>query len=159
MNEGKITVKLLSNLNLIPTGHCAVPNDIAEHGWAGWLPIINLITLPQISYCIGMNFTKQEIIEFLKNKVENHWFWKFELHESDVSPTKDSQQYQIFDIRERTVKERLERNGLSYPKDLQDVINLFISLGLITEDQDENNVSCLDLLIRPFPNVSSVLKK
>jgi hypothetical protein len=27
-------------------------------------------------------------------------------------------------------------------------------LGLITEDQDENNVSRLDLLIRPFPAYS-----
>lgn len=159
MNEGKITVKLLSKLNLIPNGHCVVPNNITENGWAGWLPIINLITLPQISYCIAMNFNKQETIEYLKNKGEQQWFWNFEDPINENSVSNDSEQYQIFDARERSIKERLERNGLSYPKNMQDVINLFISLGFLTEYHDEDNVFRLDLLIRPFPNVSSVLKK
>lgn len=93
MNHGKITVKLLSNLNMIPSGHCVVPSSISENGWAGWLPIINMITLPQISYCIGMNFSKNEIIEYIISKDDHQWFWNFEHCETDFSNLKESQQY------------------------------------------------------------------
>lgn len=158
MNQGRITVKLLSNLNLIPKGQCVVPNNISENGWAGWLPIINLIALPQISNCIGKDLTKQETIEHLQINGEEQWFWNFELNEYENSISNDSQQFQMFDARERSIKERLERNGLSYPNDMQDVINLFISLGFITEYLDEDKKLQIDLLIRPVPNVKSILK-
>ncbi|MCY9657118.1 DUF6042 family protein [Paenibacillus chondroitinus] len=158
MNLGKITVRLLSMLNLIPEGQYILPKNFYEYGWAGWLPLVNLTSLPKISYCVASDFTKQQTIEYLIHQKVNHTLWDFDLIRNDFATKKEEGQYQLFYARELNIRNRLEKNGLSYPSTMSEAIQLFIDLGLVTEFEDMDQIIKLDLIIRPFPQASSVLK-
>ncbi|MBD0384721.1 DUF6042 family protein [Paenibacillus sedimenti] len=158
MNYGEITVRLLSQLKMIPEGQCIMPQSLYDYGWLSCLPLVNIITLPQISNCIALDYSKERIIDYLVRHNDKGVFWKFRDIEPEFKSTNEMNEFNLYYAREVNVRSRLERNGFFYPRNMQDVIQLFINLGFITETIDNENEMKLDLIIRPFPKTERVLE-
>lgn len=157
MNSGKITVRLLSQLNMIPEGQCIMPQSLYDYGWLSCLPLVNIITLPQISNCIAQDYSKEKIIDYLIQNNDNEFLWKFHEAEPGFISLNEMNEFNLYFAREQNVRSRLERNVFSYPRNMRDVIHLFIDLGFILEYLEHENEIKLDLLIRPFPKTEKVL--
>ncbi|MGK9250727.1 DUF6042 family protein [Paenibacillus humicus] len=155
ITNGKVTVRVLAQLELIPVGQCAFPNQFHENGWGMWLPMPNITLLPYFSDCIAKEFTRKETELFLEQKVRPNTF--ISLHKEGKATKRESNEYYIINKRELEVKRRLEANGLQYPNCTRDVIRLYISLRLAHEENDQQGRSCLDMLIRPLHNIDEVL--
>ncbi|MDQ0888742.1 hypothetical protein QFZ81_003830 [Paenibacillus sp. V4I9] len=158
MNNGEITVRLLSQIKMIPEGQCIMPQSLYDYGWLSCLPLVNIITLPQISNCIALEFSKERIIDYLIRNNDKEVFWKLRDAEPVFNSVYEKSEYNLYYAREVNVRYRLEKNGFYYPRSMQDVIQLFIDLGFVIEVLENENELKLDLIIRPFPNIENVLK-
>jgi len=155
MTNGKVTVITLSQLGMINPGQCVIPNQFYESGWGLWLPMPNVTLLPFLSYCIANNFNRTEIIQFLEMKNKPKSFLDFN---SDFKREMElDDDYEMLYAREIEIKRRLEANGYQYPKDINDVLNLYIALGLAYEISNSNEGSFMDLIIRPLKKVDEIL--
>ncbi|KZS47056.1 hypothetical protein AWU65_14540 [Paenibacillus glucanolyticus] len=74
---GKVTVKTLVRLGLIPAGQCVIPNQFYEMGWGKWLPMPNITSLPYLSHCIACGLNKDDTIKFLEQKTKSITFIDF----------------------------------------------------------------------------------
>ncbi|NOU72683.1 hypothetical protein GC098_14845 [Paenibacillus sp. LMG 31458] len=158
MNLGKITVGLLSKLNLIPTNQCILPNGFYEYSWAEWLPLANITTLPQISYCVSKGLTREATVEYLYSHNAEHLFINFEEINRTFTSDHQRNEYFLFYFREYSIKIKLEENGMYYPSTMEEVIDLFLQLGFLIQNIDQFGYKTLDLIIRPFPKVSEHFK-
>ncbi|MBA2941055.1 hypothetical protein HZF08_22505 [Paenibacillus sp. CGMCC 1.16610] len=158
MDLGKITVGLLSKLNLIPSNQCILPNSFYDYGWAEWLPLANITTLPQISYCVSKGLTRDATVEYLHSHNAEQLFINFE--EINRNFITDFQRNEFFLIysREYSIKIKLEENGMFYPSTMEEVIELFLQLGFLLQNINHSGNKTLDLIIRPFPKVSDHFK-
>ncbi|WP_143810245.1 DUF6042 family protein [Paenibacillus sp. MY03] len=153
--NGKATVRVLAQLELIPVGQCAFPNQFHENGWGRWLPMPNITLLPYFSDCVAKEFSREETELFLEQKVRPNTFISF--REDCKSTKRENNEDNIMNNRESEVKRRLEANGLQYPSCISDVVGLYLSLKLAHEEHDRQGRSCLDMLIRPLHNIDEVL--
>ncbi|NQX58580.1 DUF6042 family protein [Paenibacillus qinlingensis] len=158
MHLGKITVRLLSKLNLITADHCILPKSFYENGWAEFLPLANISTLPQISYCVSKEFTREDTVQYLSSHNSDHLFCNFENVDILFSREYQINEYTLIYSRELLIKENLEKNGLFYPNTMEEVIDLFLQLGFLIQQNDKSGNIILDLVIRPFPKVTDKLK-
>jgi len=155
ITNGKATVRVLAQLELIPVGQCAFPNQFHENGWGMWLPMPNITLLPYFSDCVAKEFSREKTELYLEQKVRPDTFISF--HEEGKKTKTGSNEYYILNKRELEVKRRLEANGFQYPNCIRDVVKLYISLRLAYEEHDQQGKSYLDLLIRPLHNIDEVL--
>lgn len=156
---GKITVRLLSKLNLISANQSILPKSFYEYGWAEWLPIANITTLPQISYCISKEFTREETVHYLSShNTTDQLFMSFEHVERSFASEVQRNEYLLIYTRELLIKDKLEQNDLFYPNTMDEVIDLFLQIGFLTQHTDLSGNRILDMIIRPFPKVSDRLK-
>lgn len=158
MNLGKITVRLLSKLNLITADHCILPKSFYEYGWAEWLPLASISTLPHISYCVSKEFTREDTVQYLISLSSDHLFFNFENVDILFSTENQINEYNLIYSRELLIKENLEQNGFFYPKTMEEVIELFLQLGFLIQQPDKYGNITLDMVIRPFPKVTDKLK-
>ncbi|MGQ7887559.1 DUF6042 family protein [Paenibacillus sp. WC2504] len=158
MDHGKISVRQLSQLDMIPKGKCIMPQSLYDYGWISCLPIVNIITLPQISNCIALEYTKDQIIDFLINNNDRGLFWKFHETKPNLNSLREVNEFNLYFTREQNLRLRLENNNLFYPQNMQEVINLFIRLGFIIEILDNQRNVLLDLIIHPFPRPENIFK-
>lgn len=158
MNLGKITVGLLAKLNLIHDDQCIVPTSFYEYGWSEWLPLANLTALPQISYCVSKEFTREAIVQYLNSKNSEKFFLNFEKLDISFNNEFQKNEYILLYSRELSIKEKLELNGLFYPNTMEEVIDLFLQLGFLIQHEDKIGNKTLDMIIRPFPKVSDQMK-
>ncbi|KRF31704.1 DUF6042 family protein [Paenibacillus sp. Soil787] len=157
MYTGKITVSQLSQLKMIPDGQCIIPQSIYDYGWLACLPIVNIITLPQISNCIALDFSKDSIIDYLIRNNDKDLFWKFQNKNSHFISKSEMSEYNLYSAREQNIANRLEKNGFVYPCNMQEVIGLFIKLGIMIECPDNQSEIKMDLIILPFPKPDTLL--
>jgi hypothetical protein len=155
MTNGKVTVRGLAQLGLIPEGQCAIPNQFYESGWGIWLPMPNVTLLPFLSFCVANNYSKAEMIRFLEQKIKPGTFIDFQEKSSKGSQYDD--EYELLYTREIEVKRRLEANGYPYPSNICDVVQLYIALGIACEEYDQDGNASIDLIIRPLNKVDEVL--
>ncbi|MNW64121.1 hypothetical protein D3C74_423760 [compost metagenome] len=74
------------------------------------------------------------------------------------SSTRFSESKALFD-RETQVKRRLELNGYRYPRCVEDVVELYVEVGLAKKSIEQTSgVIYYDLVIRPLNHVDSILK-
>ncbi|OCT14346.1 hypothetical protein A8709_26335 [Paenibacillus pectinilyticus] len=158
MNLGKITVRLLSKLNLITANQCILPKGFYEYGWAEWLPLVNISTLPQISYCVSKEFTREDTVQYLSLHKSNQLFCNFENADILFGTEYQINEYYLIYSRELMIKENLKKNGFSYPNTMEEVIDLFLQLGFLIQQSDQSGNIILDMVIRPFPKVTDKIK-
>ncbi|MGG1554092.1 DUF6042 family protein [Paenibacillus ferrarius] len=157
MTNGKVTVRTLQQLGLIATGQCVIPNQFYESGWGQWLPMPNVLSLPYISHYIASGLNKKEIILQLEQKDKINTFINFTAPCPPHMSSKEQDENELLHVREAEIKRRLEANHYNYPQNILDVINLYISLGLVHEIDDEGTSGMIDLLIRPLPHMNMIL--
>lgn len=157
ITNGKVTVRTLTRLGLIPAGQSIIPNRFYEFGWGTWLPMPSITLIPYISHYIACDLSKDDIIRYLEQKVKSNTFIDFSIRLPLNMSQEEEDEYELLYARETEVKRRLEANGYSYPQNMLDVINLYIYLGLVYELQDDNTEGLLDLIIRPLPHIDTKL--
>ncbi|MFD0675985.1 MULTISPECIES: DUF6042 family protein [unclassified Paenibacillus] len=154
---GRVTLKTLVRLDLVPAGQCVIPNQFYEKGWGRWLPMPNITLLPYFSYCIASGLNKSDIIQYLKKKTKPDTFIDFSISRPLNVSEAEKEEYELLYEREVEVKRRLKLNGYEYPSNTMDVINLYVTLGLAFELKDEDSSDILDLIIRPLAPIDSIL--
>lgn len=151
MANGPITVRDLAELGLLPAGQTPFPSKYHEMGWAAWLPMSCTTLLPYFSDGIVRGFDERELIRYLKEKVKPDTFL---LNDYEAGTSETSDLYN----REMKIKKRLELNGFSYPSCVEDVVKLYVEVGLSTQIIDRTNGEIhYDLVIRPLSHIDSVL--
>lgn len=155
ITNGKVTVRTLSQLGMINAGQCVIPNQFYESGWGLWLPMPNVTLLPFLSYCVANNFNRTEIIQFLEMKNKPKSIFDFNSDFKRELELDDG--YEMLYAREIEIKRRLEANGYQYPKDINDVLNLYIALGLVYEISNSNEEGFMDMIIRPLKKIDEIL--
>ncbi|MCR2802676.1 DUF6042 family protein [Paenibacillus soyae] len=156
MTNGKVTVRGLTKLGLIPKGHCVIPNQFYERGWGKWLPIPNLSLLPFFSVSITSGLCWEETIAFLEEKTKPDTFKK-KCEDGETASIHQEIENLYINERETEIKRRLEANGFQYPESINDVVSLYIALGLAFDIVDLQGLVFLDMIIRPLQNIDDVL--
>ncbi|MFH5181445.1 DUF6042 family protein [Paenibacillus sp. TAB 01] len=157
MTNGRVTVRTLDYLGLISAGQCAIPNQFYELGWGRWLPMPNITSLPYISNSIASSLNKEGLVKHLEQKVKSNTFIDFSIRVPQNLSQSEKDEYELLYVRETEIKRRLEANGYQYPSNMQEVVNLYIDLGVAYELQDDHYNGLLDLIIRPLPHIDTVL--
>ncbi|WP_260440120.1 DUF6042 family protein [Cohnella lubricantis] len=154
--NGRITVRGLSQLGLIPKGQCVIPNRFYEDGWGRWLPMPNITLLPFFSVSIASGFNWEETVAYMEKKSKPNTF--IDLNDNSVNQrdNEDEEAHSLYE-REAEIKRKLQANGFQYPKSIFDVIDLYVALGLALKTEDQQGKWCLDMIIRPLRNIDEVL--
>ncbi|MDQ1910546.1 hypothetical protein RAC89_08535 [Paenibacillus sp. GD4] len=156
MTNGPIRVRDLSELGLIPTGQTAFPTQFHEMGWASWLPMPCIMLLPFFSDGIAKGLNGEELLCYLKGKVRPDTFLLND-QELGAASSKLNEDTLLIE-RENRVKERLELNGFRYPLRVEDVVGLYLEVGLSTKIIEQTcGAISYDLVIRPLSHVDSIL--
>ncbi|MGM1050533.1 MAG: DUF6042 family protein [Bacillota bacterium] len=157
ITNGKVTVRTLVGSGLIPIGQCVIPNQFYEMGWGKWLPMPSIISLPYLSHYIACGLKKDEIIKFLKQRTKPNMFIDYSIKQPLNASEIEKEEFELLYVREVEVKHRLEVNGYEYPRNIMDVVNLYVALGLVIELQDDDSQEILDLIVRPLAPVDTIL--
>lgn len=153
MTNRPITVRDLSSLSLIPTGQSAFPFQFHEMGWATWLPISCITLLPFFSDGIAKDMKEEDLLCYLKEKVKPD---TFPLNDQQLGTSEPDNFYN----REGKIRRRLELNGFRYPQCVENVVELYVHVGLSKKIIEHTSGDTLyDLVIRPLRHVDSVLTK
>lgn len=154
--NGRVTVRGLSQLGLIPKGQCVIPNRFYEGGWGRWLPMPNITLLPYFSVAVASGFNWEETVVFMETKVKQNTFIDLDDNGVDKRDHEDDE-FQSLHNREAEIKRKLKANGFLYPESILDVIDLYEALGLAFKTEDQQGQRCLDMIIRPLCNIDEVL--
>lgn len=151
VTNGPITVRDLSELGLIPDGQTVFPLHFYEMGWGTWLPMSCTLLLPYFSDGVAKGLNIDRLVSYLNEKVKPDTF----IFNNKRIPSEN----ELLVDREVKVKRRLELNGFFYPRNVEEVIQLYLELGLAkTCNEDSNANVYYDLIIRPLYHIDSVLK-
>ncbi|AVV56266.1 hypothetical protein C7121_08965 [Paenibacillus glucanolyticus] len=156
ITNGRVTVRGLSQLGLIPKGQCVIPNGFYEGGWGRWLPMPNITLLPYFSVSVASGFNLAETVVFMKKKVKPNTFINLGDNVVDKRNHEDDEVQSLYE-RETEIEQKLQANGLLYPKSIVDVIDLYVALGLAFKTEDQQGKWCLDMIIRPLCKIDEVL--
>ncbi|CAH8718161.1 hypothetical protein WDD9_005391 [Paenibacillus melissococcoides] len=119
------------------------------------MPCITL--LPYYSDAVARGLGLEELLIYLDGKVKADTFLMHE--ESNLEVIRDKHERAMLIAREVKVRERLKINGHQYPRNVGDVVQLYLDLGLALVSTDETNGQLrYDLIIRPLSHVDTVLK-
>lgn len=154
--NGRVTVRGLSQLGLIPKGQCVIPNRFYEGGWGRWLPMPNITLLPYFSVAVASGFNWEETVALMERKVKENTFINLDDNGVDRRNHEDDEVQSLYE-REAEIKRKLQANGFLYPKSILDVIDLYVALGLAFKTEDQQGKWCLDMIIRPLRNIDEVL--
>ncbi|MGG1940435.1 hypothetical protein ABFY57_12165 [Paenibacillus polymyxa] len=151
VTNGPITVRDLSELGLIPDGQTVFPLHFYEMGWGTWLPMSCTLLLPYFSDGIAKGLNTERLISYLNEKVKPDTFI---LNDKGIFIKNE-----LLVDREVKVKRRLELNGFLYPRNVEEVVQLYLELGLAKRwNEDSNTTMHYDLIIRPLYHIDSILK-
>ncbi|MCK8489243.1 DUF6042 family protein [Paenibacillus sp. MBLB2552] len=156
ITNGRVTVRGLSQLGLIPKGQCVIPNQFYEGGWGRWLPMPNITLLPYFSVSVASGFNWAETVGFMEKRVKPNTFIDLGNNGVDKRNHEDDEVQSLYE-RETEIEQKLQINGLLYPKSIVDVIDLYVALGLAFKTEDQQGKWCLDMIIRPLCKIDEVL--
>lgn len=149
MNE-KVTVRSLIRDNGIDKDYTPLPTGLIDNGWVGFLPIYDAKLFTALAHLISKGLTKIEVLEEIEKYLDEEDF--LYISERDDFETEEEKEIFLESYqREVLIKERLEKRGYFYPRNIKEALALLIEFNILIETS-ENNIEYLDLSIKPFPN-------
>lgn len=85
-------------------------------------------------------------------------FIDFDNPKTEFDNDLDKEEYELQFKRESNIKKVLAKYDLKFPTNIEEAIDLLVSLGLVFEEEKDGKIY-IDVLISPYPTADELLKK
>ncbi|RAL25908.1 DUF6042 family protein [Thermoflavimicrobium daqui] len=134
-----------------------LPASFLQNGWNLFLPKGTISIMLSVMTYILQGYSKAEILELMIMEEEELSLTPFNFTVPFTYKTEEEKQvYLTISRQEKRIYKVLERSGYTYPKTIQEWVELLIELKIIQEVIREEKIF-LDIVIEPFPHPKEVL--